>query len=296
MKLNIPKSDAIKIIQDRLKDLNSFDFDSKVWKDRTVIDFKQIFSTYDQWFQVSNITFDTYISSEKSSVLEQGKATAKKLLNSYIDFINQHSAIQEGKKQQVEETYETKYKNLLKEWNGLVPEYNELLTKYSDLLDTASSLYDKIDELEIQIKETELSEDFFPFEIIEKTRGYLENIAKQAILSYQHGLFDACLVLTRKLLEGLIIECYEKFAIGTNIKGADGNYLYLSDLISKTLSETAWSISRNSKQAFPEIKKFGDLAAHNRRFNAKKADVDKIKSDIRIVIEELVHISQIKTT
>lgn len=296
MKLNIPKSDAIRIIQDRLKDLNAFDFDPKVWKDRTVLDLKQIFPTYDQWLQVSHIQFDTFVSSEKTRTLEQGKVTAKKLLNSYIDYINQHSAIQENKRQQIEESYEDRYKKLLTKWNELVPEYNELLTKHSDLLDTTNSLYDKIEELELQIKEIEISDDYFPLELVENTRGYIENIAKQAILSYQNGLFDACLVLTRKLLEGLIIECYEKYGIGANVKDANGNYFYLSDLISNLISEGSWSISRNSKQAFPEIKKFADLAAHNRRFNAKKADVDKIRNDVRIVIEELIHLSQIKST
>ena len=103
MKLRLPKSDAIRIIQNRLKDLNAFDFDAKVWKDRTLIDIKQIFFTLDQWLQVYNIEFHTYIDSEKRKVLEQGKITAKKLLESYIDFINDHSAIQENQSRVVEE-------------------------------------------------------------------------------------------------------------------------------------------------------------------------------------------------
>jgi hypothetical protein len=38
------------------------------------------------------------------------------------------------------------------------------------------------------------------------------------------------------------------------------------------------------------IKKIGDLSAHNRRYTAKKQDIEKIKDDIRIVIEELTHL------
>lgn len=110
-------------------------------------------------------------------------------------------------------------------------------------------------------------------------------------MSYQHGLYDGCLVLIRKLIETLIIEIYEKHGISNKIKDGDGNYFYLSDLISSLLSETTWTVGRNSKQAFPGIKKFADLAAHNRRFNAKKSDVDGIKADVRIVIEELVHLA-----
>lgn len=296
MKLNVPKDDAIRIINERLSELNSFDFDPKVWKDRTVIDFKQIFPSFDQWLQVSQIQFETYIEKDKIKTLEKGKATAKKLLNSYIDFIRQHSAIRTKEREVVETSYKDKYRELLAKWNEFVPQYNDLLSRHSDLVDTTNSLYDKIEELETQLKESELSEELFPFEIIENTRGYLENIAKQAILCYQNGLYDGCLVLIRKLIEGLIIECFEKHGIAENIKGADDNYLYLSDLIRITISETTFTISRNSKKAFPEIKKFADLAAHNRRFNAKKADLDKIKGDVRIIIEELVHIAEIKRT
>lgn len=294
MKLNVPKEDAIRIINERLRDLNSFDFDPKVWKDRTVIDFKQIFPSFDQWLQVAKIQFDSFIERDKAKTLEDGKVTAKKLLNSYIDFVQQHTTIRTKEREIVETSYKDKYRELLSEWNELVSEYNDLLSRHSDLIDTTNSLFDKIEELETQLKESELSADLFPFELVENTRGYLENIAKQAILSYQNGLFDGCLILIRKLIEGLIIECFEEHGIANNITGTDGNYFYLSDLIRITTNEPNFKISRNSKTAFPEIKKIADLAAHSRRFNAKRSDVDKIKGDVRIVIEELVHIAGIK--
>ena len=34
----------------------------------------------------------------------------------------------------------------------------------------------------------------------------------------------------------------------------------------------------------------GDLSAHNRRYIARKIDLDKLKDDLRIVLEELIHI------
>jgi len=34
----------------------------------------------------------------------------------------------------------------------------------------------------------------------------------------------------------------------------------------------------------------GDLSAHNRRYIARKNDLDKLKDDLRIVLEELIHI------
>ncbi len=49
-------------------------------------------------------------------------------------------------------------------------------------------------------------------------------------------------------------------------------------------------VGRNSVKVLPEIKSKGDLSAHNRRFNATKPDIDTIKSGLRIIVEELVHL------
>lgn len=292
MKLQIDKDKAIKILEDRLRDLNSFDFDSKVWKDRTILDLKQIFGQHsDQWLQVSSIHFDTFVTADKQKKLLEGKATAKKLLSSYIDFINEHSNIQQEKAQIEEETYRQKYRELLNDWNEFVPQYNNLLEEHKNTQQETESLYEKITELELQLSKDILTDDLFPIEILSNTRGYLENVAKQAILCYQNGLFDACLVMLRKLIEALIIECFEAHKVEAKIKGGDGFYYYLNDLIGILLSETTWTITRNSQQAFPRIKKFADLSAHNRRFNAKKPDIEQIKDDLRIVLEELVHVA-----
>ncbi len=137
------------------------------------------------------------------------------------------------------------------------------------------------------------SDDLFPLALLENTRGYIEICGKQAIQCYDYGFYDASLVLLRKLIETLIIELFEKYKEQDKIKDPKTkNFYFLSDLISCILAETkSWTISRNTRKALPEIKKYGDLSAHNRRFNAKKSDLDKLGSDIRIVIEELVHLT-----
>jgi hypothetical protein len=100
--------------------------------------------------------------------------------------------------------------------------------------------------------------------------------------------FDASLVMVRKLVEILIIECFEKHKLSDSIKDKNGDFFYLSDLISRLLSESKWNITRNTKQSLPRIKKFGDLSAHNRRFIAGKTDLDSIKDDLRVTIQELL--------
>ncbi|WP_109696621.1 hypothetical protein [Chitinophaga deserti] len=131
---------------------------------------------------------------------------------------------------------------------------------------------------------------YFPLEILDNSRSYLKWIGEQASGCFDQGFYDACNVMTRKLLEVLIIEAFERHKISQNIKGTDGNFYYLSDLIDRTLNESSWNISRNAKQGLAKIKKKGDLSAHNRRFVARKSELEDVKEDLRIVIEELVHL------
>ncbi len=130
---------------------------------------------------------------------------------------------------------------------------------------------------------------FLPIELFDNTRGYLQKLAEQMINTYDIGLYDACSVLSRKLIEILIIESFEKHGI-ENLVRKDNNFFYLSDLITELLKEPKWNLSRNSKQSLPKIKKIGDLSAHNRRYIARQNDVDNVKDDMRVVIEELIHI------
>jgi len=133
-----------------------------------------------------------------------------------------------------------------------------------------------------------------PNSIVRGTRGYIERVANQVNGCYERGWFDACAVMTRRLIETLIIECFEKFQISAKIKNPNDDFLYLSDLINATLSESSWNLGRNCKSALPRLKDIGDKSAHSRRFNAHRADMDKLIPDIRVVVQELVYLAGLK--
>lgn len=142
---------------------------------------------------------------------------------------------------------------------------------------------------EVKIKDP--SSDLFPIELLSGTRSYLQSTGRQVILCYDYGLYDACLVMIRRLIETLIIELFERHGIKDRIQDPSGNFFFCSDLIDRLLAEkTIWTIGRNTAKALPQIKTKGDLGAHNRRFNAKKPDIDQIKFELRTTIEELVHL------
>lgn len=149
----------------------------------------------------------------------------------------------------------------------------------------------RIDEILKIPRQVVPSANFFPLELFDGTRDYLRKSARQAIMCYDIEAYDACLVMVRRILETLIIELFEKKGISDRIKNSHGYYMFCGDLIDELLKEkNLWTIGRNTVQALPSIKTKGDLSAHNRRFNAKKSDIDQLKDGLRITIEELIHL------
>jgi len=138
------------------------------------------------------------------------------------------------------------------------------------------------------------SQQVLPQSFVRGTKGYIEHVAFQINGCYEHGWFDACAVMIRRLVETLIIEAFESHGIAEKIKKPNGDFLYLSDLIDRTLTETAWNLSRNTKTALPRLKVVGDSSAHSRRFVAHRSDIDRRQEDLRVAVQELVYVAGLK--
>lgn len=138
------------------------------------------------------------------------------------------------------------------------------------------------------------SHQIIPPAVVRGTRGYIEKITNQINGTYERGWFDACAVMMRRLLETLIIECFEHHKIGDRIKNKNGDFLYLRDLVSKTLAESSWTLSRNTRTALPKLKDLGDKSAHSRRYLAHRQDVELIGTDFRGVVQEFVFLASLK--
>ena len=138
------------------------------------------------------------------------------------------------------------------------------------------------------------SEPVIYMALVRNTRGYIEKVAHQINGSYQHGWYDATSVMVRRLIETLIIECYEAHSIDGKIKDDQGNYLFLKDLIDLFLAESAWTIGRTVKQVLPKLKDIGDKSAHSRRYNAHREDIDKVSPHLRDAVQELLSVAKLK--
>jgi hypothetical protein len=138
------------------------------------------------------------------------------------------------------------------------------------------------------------SEMVLPSAVLAKAPSYLQRSLLQANGCYERRWFDASSVMIRKLIENLIIDVYEKHGKEGEIKNKDGDYLMLSGLITAILAQNHWQLQRETKKELPEIKKLGDRAAHNRRYEATKQDIDKIRSGLRATVDDLLHLAGYK--
>lgn len=138
-----------------------------------------------------------------------------------------------------------------------------------------------------------ISNSVLPTEIYKSSRSYIERVVKQINASYDAGLYDCCAVMCRRLLETLIIEVYESLGEADKLKSKDGDFQMFSGLKSVIENDSNITLSRNTKQGLSDLKKLGDLSAHSRRFNARKNDIDRITTGIRVASEELLHLANL---
>lgn len=160
--------------------------------------------------------------------------------------------------------------------------------KRKDYFFLESATKTRIDSIVVVEPILEPTDNLFPLSIFDNTRGYLVAFATEASCAYDYGLYNSCFFMLRKLMETLIIELFERHGIDANIKNGNGGYFFLSDLISRLVGETTWHLTKITREDLPKIKKLADSSVHSKRFAAKKTDIDNMKTEIRIIYQELV--------
>jgi hypothetical protein len=135
---------------------------------------------------------------------------------------------------------------------------------------------------------------FVPRDVWAGTRGYVERICLQLNGCFQFQFYDAASVMVRRLVETLIIECYEHLHRENEIKGADSNYFMLRDLANRATGAAGLSLGRDANKALTDVKELGDRSAHNRRYNAVRADLEKVQSGVRVAVDEMINLAALR--
>lgn len=129
-------------------------------------------------------------------------------------------------------------------------------------------------------------------EIIDETkfsgkRKFLDRLIFQINHSYENNCFDACAVLMRRLFEVMLVLSYQKLGIDNEIKdSSDSGYIMLEGIVSNAKNNTTLKLSR-IKNEFDTFRKVGNFSAHNITYTAGKKDIDDIKLNYRVMLEEL---------
>lgn len=157
--------------------------------------------------------------------------------------------------------------------------------EFEEMVCCLQMLVDEKEEERIVIN----GQDLIDITIIKKAPDYITDVLEEANECYRYSLYNGCAILLRKVTENLIIEAFDRNNRINEIKDKNGDFFMLKGLIDKLLNANPplWNITRNTKKSLEEIKKIGDLSAHNIKFSARKGDIDKIIEDYRLTLEEI---------
>jgi hypothetical protein len=136
-----------------------------------------------------------------------------------------------------------------------------------------------------------ISDDSLLPEILfkEAKRKYLLKVAQQINATYENNLFDGCALMMRRLLEIILIHCFEAAGIEDQIKDNDGAYQNLKTLINKAKSKPEIKLSSDAKKDIDDFRELGNLSAHRVKYNCRRDDIRPLRLGFRAIVEELLY-------
>jgi hypothetical protein len=135
------------------------------------------------------------------------------------------------------------------------------------------------------------SDAFIDPNIFQGMPDYITRLVPQANGCWEREWYEGCVLVLRRLVETLIIELYHQRGWITDIRDKDNSFLKLQNLVDKVCGDGRISLGKHPKRGLNEIKKFGDVAAHDHRVKVRKSDLEPRRTDLRLACERLVFIA-----
>ena len=118
-------------------------------------------------------------------------------------------------------------------------------------------------------------------------RNYTDRLIRQINHSYANNCYDAAAVLMRRLFEVLLVLSYQTLNIDNEIKDKTGTgYIMLEGIVNNAKNNKTLKLSRIKKD-FDTFRQVGNFSAHSITYTAGKKDIDDIKLNYRVMLEEL---------
>lgn len=118
-------------------------------------------------------------------------------------------------------------------------------------------------------------------------RKYLDQLIYQINHSYANNCYDAAAVLMRRLFEVLLVLSYQNYGIDDQIKDPMGKgYIMLDGIVKDAKNNQKLKISR-IRNEFDTFRMVGNFSAHSITYTAGRKDIDDIKLNYRVMLEEL---------
>ena len=167
------------------------------------------------------------------------------------------------------------------------------LNTYKPVSKYSQELSIKFPFVNSQSEEILTDDTILPDILFHSTRGYIESLSKQINATYNHNIFDGCAVLMRRLLEILLIHSYEAAGLISQITD-NGGVRNLSFIINHTCSNKPFALSKDSLDVLDNFRQLGNFSAHRIQYNAKRRDINNIRLQYRMTIEELLYASKLR--
>lgn len=149
-------------------------------------------------------------------------------------------------------------------------------------------------DFESTATDTATIDSVLPHDLLDHSRGFLEKLANQINLSFEHGAYDGCAMLMRRLVEILLILAFRKLDVESQILDADGNYIELKQMIGKAIALPQMALSKTAKHHLPELRELGNLSAHSVEYICRKTDIANRALEYRVTVEELAYRAGVK--
>jgi len=153
--------------------------------------------------------------------------------------------------------------------------------------DTISEFSARFGSLLAKPKEVQSDGSILPDSLLIDKRAYIQRYGKQINASYSAGIFDGCAVLMRRLVEICLIHVYENAGLLSSIEESPGRYKDLRLIIDDAVLNSTIALTKDSRDCLDSFRILGNLSAHKLFYNCRSEEIQKVKLQFRLLIEEL---------